>query len=152
VIIFPEEAERVVEKVLTGKWHTLPPEMELVGQQIAVLREGLTRNVSFNMLGYEEAREQDPSVDGWLLLAENAALSAPGFICEDGPELPKEEGQEAAQEVGEVLERMYAPGCESMEQAMIPMNSGAGIGVYRGSGRRNGNSERAGENSRHSPL
>jgi hypothetical protein len=36
-----------------------------------------------------------PRVDSWMLLAENAALSARGFICEDGSELPKEEGQEA---------------------------------------------------------
>jgi hypothetical protein len=50
-----------------------------------------------------------------MLLAENAALSAHGFICEDGPELPKEKGQEAAQEGGDVLEGMYAPGCESLE-------------------------------------
>jgi hypothetical protein len=40
----------------------------------------------------------------WMLLAENAALSARGFICDDGPELPKEKGQEAAQEGGETLE------------------------------------------------
>jgi hypothetical protein len=30
-IIYPEEAERVMEKVLAGKWHTLPPELELTG-------------------------------------------------------------------------------------------------------------------------
>jgi hypothetical protein len=63
-----------------------------------------------------------------MLLAENAALSAHAFICEDGPELPKEEGQEA-QEGGEVLEGTYAPGCESLEQARIPMNPGARIGT-----------------------
>jgi hypothetical protein len=58
------------------------------------------------MLGYEESRKQDPRVCSWMLLAENAALSAHGFICEDGPELPREEGQEAVQERREVLEMM----------------------------------------------
>jgi hypothetical protein len=67
------------------------------------------RKVSFDMLGYEEARRQDSRADIWMLLAENAALSARGFICEDGTELPKEEGQEAAQEEREALEKMYAP-------------------------------------------
>jgi hypothetical protein len=96
VIFYPEEAERVVEKALTGEWHTLPPELELIGQEIANMSDGWSRNVSFNMLSYEEARKRDPRVDSWMLLAENAALSAYGFICEDGPEPPKEEGQEAA--------------------------------------------------------
>jgi hypothetical protein len=80
------------------------------------------------MLSYEEARKQDTRVDSWMLLAENAALSAHGSICEDGPELPKEEGQEGAQEGGESLEGMYAPGCESLEQARILRSPGAGIG------------------------
>jgi hypothetical protein len=66
VIIYPEEAGRVVEKELTGKWHTLPTELELIGQ-------------------------------------------------------------EAAQEGGETLEGMYAPGCGSLEQAMIRGGAGAGI-------------------------
>jgi hypothetical protein len=88
-------------------------------QQIASLREGWTRNVHLSMLGYEEVRKQDPRVDSWMLLAEKAALSAHGYICEDGPELLREEGQEAAQEGGEVLEGMYAPGCGSLEQARI---------------------------------
>jgi hypothetical protein len=30
-IIYPEEVERVVEKALAGKWHTLPVELELTG-------------------------------------------------------------------------------------------------------------------------
>jgi hypothetical protein len=47
------------------------------------------RNVSFDMLGYEEARKKDSRVDIWMLLAENAALSARGFICEDGPGCPR---------------------------------------------------------------
>jgi hypothetical protein len=115
----------VVEKALAGKWHTLPPELELVGQEIASLCSGWARNVSFNMLRYEEARTYDPKVDSWMLLAENAALSAHGFICEDGPELPKEKGQEAAQEGGETLEGMYAQGCESLEQARIQTIPGA---------------------------
>jgi hypothetical protein len=92
VIIYPEEAWRVVDKVQTGKWHTLPPELELIGQEIASLSDGWSRNVSLSMLSYEEARRRDPRVDSWMLLAENAALSAHGFICEDGPEMPKEEG------------------------------------------------------------
>jgi hypothetical protein len=76
------------------------------------------------MLRYEEARNQDPRVDGWMLLAQNAALSAHGFICEDGPELPKEKGQETAQEGGETLEGMYAQGCESLDQARLQGNQG----------------------------
>jgi hypothetical protein len=83
--------------------------------------------VSFDLLGYEEARKRDHRVDSWMPLAENAALSAHGFICEDGPELPKEEGEEAAQEGGEVLEGKYAPGCESLEHVRILRNPGAGI-------------------------
>jgi coproporphyrinogen III oxidase-like Fe-S oxidoreductase len=59
-----------------------------------------------------------------MLLAENAVLSAHGFICEDGTEFPKEKGQEAAQEGGETLEGMYAQGCESLEQARIRMAPG----------------------------
>jgi hypothetical protein len=106
VIIYPEEAERVVENALTGKWHTLPPELELIGQETANISDGWSRNVSFNMPSYEEARKRDPSVNSWMLLAENAPLNAHGFICEDGPDLPKEEGQAAAQEDGEVLEGM----------------------------------------------
>jgi hypothetical protein len=106
---------RVVEKALTGKWHTLPAELELIGQEIASLSSGWSRKVSLNMLSCEEARRQDPRMDSWMLLAENAGLSAHGFICEDGPELPKEEGQEAAQEGGETLEGMYAPGRESLD-------------------------------------
>jgi hypothetical protein len=39
-----------------------------------------------------------------------------------GPELPKEKGQEAAQEGGETLEGMYALGCESLGQARIRPN------------------------------
>jgi hypothetical protein len=54
-IIYPEEVERVVEKALTGKWHTLPADLELVGQEIANLCSGWARNVSFSLLGYEEA-------------------------------------------------------------------------------------------------
>jgi hypothetical protein len=42
-----------------------------------------------------------------MLLAENAAH---GFICEDGPELPEEEGQESAQKGREWLEGMYEDG------------------------------------------
>jgi hypothetical protein len=41
-----------------------------------------------------------------MLLAENPALSAHGFICGDGPELPKEKGLDAAQEGGKTLEGM----------------------------------------------
>jgi hypothetical protein len=54
-----------------------------------------------------------------MLLAEKAALSEHGSICEDGPELPKEKGQEAAQEGGETLEGMYAQGRESLTQAKL---------------------------------
>jgi hypothetical protein len=129
MIVYPEEAERVMERVRDRKWHTLPPELELIGQQIACLREGWARNVYLNMLDYEEARKQDPRVDSWMLLADNAALSAHRFICEDGPDLPKEEDQEAADEGGEVPEGMYAAGCESLEQARIQANVGAGIGT-----------------------
>jgi hypothetical protein len=121
------EAERVMERVQAGKWHIISPDLELIGQKIAGLREGWARNVYLSMLGCEEARRQDPRVDSWMLLAENAALSAHGFICEDGPELPKEEGQEAAQEGGEVPEGRCAAGCESLEQARIRGNVGAGI-------------------------
>jgi hypothetical protein len=60
-----------------------------------------------------------------MLLAENTALTAHGFICEDGPELPKEKGQEAAQEGGETLEGMHIHGCESLEQARIQKIPGA---------------------------
>jgi hypothetical protein len=63
MIVYPEEAERVMEIVQAGKWHTLPPEHELIGQQIASPREGWARNVYLSMLGYEEARRQDPRVD-----------------------------------------------------------------------------------------
>jgi hypothetical protein len=101
----------------------LPPELELTGQEIANLSDWWSRNVSFNMLSYEEARKRGPRVDSSMLLAENAALSAHAFICEDGPELPKEEGQEAAQDGGEVLEGVYTPGCESLDQARIPASS-----------------------------
>jgi hypothetical protein len=34
-VIYPEEAERVVEKALAGKGHTLPTELEVIGQEIA---------------------------------------------------------------------------------------------------------------------
>jgi hypothetical protein len=64
-----------------------------------------------------------------MMIAENATLSAHGFICEDGPELPKEDGQGAAQEGGETLEGMYAPGCGWLEQARIRGSVGAGIGA-----------------------
>jgi hypothetical protein len=104
MIVYPEEAGRVTERVTAGKWHTIPQELELIGQQIASLREGGARKVHLSMLGYEDARRQDHRVDDWMLLAENGALSAHGFISEDGPKLPKEEGQEAAQKGGEVLE------------------------------------------------
>jgi hypothetical protein len=127
VIIYPEEAERVVDKVQTGKWHALPPEMELIGQEIASLSDWWSRNVRVSMLSYEEARRLDPRVDSWMLLAESAALSAHGFICEDGRELPREEGQEAAQEGRKVFflgGGMYAPGCKSLDQARIPANPG----------------------------
>jgi hypothetical protein len=67
-----------------------------------------------------------------MLLAENAALSAHGFICEDGPELPKEEGQEAAQEDGAVLEATYSPGCEPLDQARIPASSGMDKKIQEG--------------------
>jgi hypothetical protein len=70
---------------------------------MANMSDGWSRNISFSMLSYDEARRRDPRVDSWMLLAENAELSAHGFICEDGLELPKEEGQEAAQEGGEAL-------------------------------------------------
>jgi hypothetical protein len=89
VIIYPEEEERVMEKVLAGKWHTLPPEPELIGQQIANLREGWTKGVYLDMLRYEEARRQNPRADSWMLLAENPALSAHGFICQDGRRCPR---------------------------------------------------------------
>jgi hypothetical protein len=95
-----------------------------------------------------------------MLLAENAALSAHGFIREDGLELPKEEGQEAAQEDREVLEGMYAPGCESLDRASIPATSGMPrtgvgtkpVGMYRRMGMRNRNPERARENPHPGPL
>jgi hypothetical protein len=125
LIIYPEEAERVVEKALSGKWHTLPADLELIAQEIASLSSGWARNVSFSMLRYEEARNQDPRVDSWMVLAVNAALSAHEFICEDGLELPEEKEQEAAQEGGEVLEGMYAQGCKSLDQARIQMVPGA---------------------------
>jgi hypothetical protein len=51
------------------------------------------------------------------------------YICDDRPELPKEEGQEAAQEGGEVLEGMYAPGCVSSEQALEPNQWGSASAV-----------------------
>jgi hypothetical protein len=121
--------ERVVEKALIGKWHTLPADLEQIGQEVANLCSGWARNVSFRMLRYDEARNQDPRVDSWMLLAENASLSAHGFICEDGPELPKEKGQEAAQEGGETLERMYAQGCDSLEQAKLQGAHGTGAGI-----------------------
>jgi hypothetical protein len=59
-IIYPEEVERVVEKAMAGKWHTLPEELELIGQEIANLCRGWARNVNFSLLRYEEARIQDP--------------------------------------------------------------------------------------------
>jgi hypothetical protein len=130
IMIYPEEAERVMEKVVTGKWHTLPPELELIGQRIANPREGWTRNVSFDMLSYEEARKRDPRVDSLMLLPENAAVRAHGFVCEDGPELLNQEEQDAAQDGGEVLEGVYSPGCVALDQAKISMTSGtAGTGV-----------------------
>jgi hypothetical protein len=132
VIIYPEEAERVVEKALTGKWHTLLEELEFMGQEIANMRDRWSRNVSFKRLSYEEARKRDQRVDIWMLLPENVALSAHGFIFEDGPELPKEEGKEAAEEYEEVLTGMYAQGCESLDQARIPASPGmprTGVGT-----------------------
>jgi hypothetical protein len=54
-----------------------------------------------------------------MLVAESGALSAHGFICEDGPELPEKEEQESAQEGGDVLEGIYAEGCQSIAQANI---------------------------------
>jgi hypothetical protein len=95
------------------------------------LPEQKKQNVTFKMLSYEEARMEDPRTSSWMLLAENAALSTHGFICEDGPELPKEKGQEAARDGGEILEWMYDPGCISFEQARIQPGSekdGAGDG------------------------
>jgi hypothetical protein len=133
-INFPEEAETVTESVLSGKWHTLPPELELVRQQIAHVREGWTWNLCFVMLSYEEARKRDPRVDEWMLPAEKAALRAHGYICEDGPELPKEEGQRAAQEGREVVEGMCATGCVSSGQARIQVSSGmprTGVGSHQ---------------------
>jgi hypothetical protein len=90
--------------------------LELIGQEIANMSDRWSRSVSFNMLSYEEARMRDSRVDSWMLLAENAALSAYGFICEDGPELPKEEGHEAEQEDGE---GMHAPGISDAAEGTL---------------------------------
>jgi hypothetical protein len=91
-ITYPEEAERVLNAVKAGRWHTLPPEIELIGAQITNLCDSWERNVTFAMLSYDKARQLDPTVDSWILPAENTAKSTHPFISEDNPELPKETG------------------------------------------------------------
>jgi hypothetical protein len=72
------------------------------------------QNTEPKLYKYEEALRVDPAVAQWIMFAQNAALGPHHYILEDGPELPKVSGPHA-NEVGEVLERMYADDCISME-------------------------------------
>jgi hypothetical protein len=91
--------------------------------RVSSLCEGWKRNVIISWLSYDEARQLDPNVDSRMLLAENAALSAHPFICEDGPEIPNAHGP-YAEVGGQILERMYAQGCSSLQDSRIREVSG----------------------------
>jgi hypothetical protein len=71
-----------------------------------------------------KARQLDPKVDSWILLAENEVTGAHPLICENGPELPKETGPHA-EDGGEVPEGMYSMGCTTMEDSKITGRPGS---------------------------
>jgi hypothetical protein len=54
-------------------------------------------------------------VQSWMNLAERAAPGGHMLFLEDGPEIFGAEQSE--EDHGEVLERMYASGCRSIDQA-----------------------------------
>jgi hypothetical protein len=70
-IIYPEEMERVMEAVMTGRFHTLQPASETIGAQIASLGDGREKNVAFVMLSYDEVRKLDPLVTATLCHAQH---------------------------------------------------------------------------------
>jgi hypothetical protein len=69
----------------------------------------------------DAARAQDEdyclklNVEGWLTLAEHAALGDRTPILEDGPEIPDEEQLEGDRR--DRLEGVYRPGCDSLDRA-----------------------------------
>jgi hypothetical protein len=62
-----------------GKGHTLSLELEGICREIAALSAAWARNAWFAHLSFEEAYQREdihPWLEGWAVLAQNAALSA----------------------------------------------------------------------------
>jgi hypothetical protein len=85
----------------------------------------------FVLLSYGEARLAEPLVDSWMILAQNAALSAHTLILEHGPELPKVPGPHA-EEGDETLASMYTEGWSSLDQSRIYQGRAGGLDTVSG--------------------
>jgi hypothetical protein len=127
MVVYPSEIEGFMAMVRTGRHRTLTIEQEKVGTEIAVMCCAWERSVEFKVLSQEEAAQEEPQVNSWMLLAQSAAMGAHSMIVEDGPELPEEKGP-CAQEGGEVLQGVFAPGCKSLEESRIEKGQGERAG------------------------
>jgi hypothetical protein len=96
----------------------LLPDIERACAEVAGLRSGWGRNVTFALLSREDARQNEPIVNSWMVLAQKAALGAHTLICEDGPVVRKEQSAHA-EKGGEILEGRCAHGCTSVQESRI---------------------------------
>jgi hypothetical protein len=84
MVIYPNEIDEFVEAVKTGRHHTLFIEAERVGTEIATLCCGWERSVDFKVIIHEEARQEEPLADSWILPAQNASIGVHSLVTENG--------------------------------------------------------------------
>jgi hypothetical protein len=89
MVVYPEEIDGFMDVIKAGMCNMLRPDIEPVGPEISPSCASWESSVTFAMLNYDEASQLDPRLDGWMVLAQNAALSAHTLILGDGPALPK---------------------------------------------------------------
>jgi hypothetical protein len=130
-VVYPREIADIMEVVKAGRCNTISPDIELPCGEIAGLNSAWAQSVPFALLSYDEGRQSEAMVDSWMTLTPNAALSAHTLIQEDGPKLPKAPGPQA-EEGGEILEGVFAEGCESLQDATIYQGRAGGLGTVSG--------------------
>jgi hypothetical protein len=88
IVVYPREIYEFMEAVKTGRHQTLSVEGETIGAEIAILFGGWGRSAGFKVIRHEEAGQEEPQVDSWMHLAQNAALGAhPWSNAEEGGEV-----------------------------------------------------------------
>jgi hypothetical protein len=90
-IVYPNSIAGHMEGITSGRYYTLPPELEAMGYEISMLSSQWVDGVHFSPICFDDAAVRDGtpfSIASWVSLAQNATLGAHPMVLEDGPVLP----------------------------------------------------------------